>query len=472
MPGFSLHHSRDRRCALVRRGIWLIRSMGYVVSLGVVLLCASSVFAQTVGGVAIDPAGALRRAGEITPAELRKLRDEDQRCAGDVSRPSDRRRVSLRRLESAVESCLTSGQPLPAEIRFLAGLVRIDGVTIDQDSRDVIVAGPAEAWEPDAFGDVVGVKSRRPVLELDDLIIALRYAFPTGDTDDFIGCSIDPTPEGVGAFDKLMRTQKTSDASRVEPLAHAMEQALGSQKITVFGVPSNSRFALKLVSADYRLKRLALGHDPSPVKALTSFIDLAARNPVSGRVPQHRWWFTPGKNAVCTSADRLVWKFEVDAVAVATARGESPRGAKSVPVKSAPASKDAQLFADQATRAFPELARGIPVFASLSNLITLSLTAEIVHQAATVTSDATSWRPTFLLDEVRCPCVTGTVPQTTPAMVNVRRGRGGAWVFAASGGVEFRPDSLVKQASTSIADGSQPDAERVDAVTGSHWWWD
>ncbi|MCY2968142.1 MAG: DUF1598 domain-containing protein, partial [Planctomycetota bacterium] len=430
----------------MRRGFRLFRSMGYVVRLGVVLLCASPVLAQTVGGVAIDPAGALRRAGEISPAELRRLHDDDQRCAGNVSRPSDRRRVSLRRLESAVESCLTSGQPLPSEIRFLAGLVRIDGVTIDRDSRDVILAGPAEAWEPDSFGDVVGVKSRRPVLELDDLIIALRYAFPTNETDDFIGCSIDPTPEGMGAFDKLMRTQKTSDASRVEPLAHAMEQALGPQKISVFGVPSNSRFALKLVSADYRLKRLALGHDPSPIKSLTSFIDLAARNPVSGRVPQHRWWFTPGKNAVRASADRMFWKFEPDAVAVATARGESPREAKSVPGnspgKSAPASKDAQLFADQATRAFPELARGIPVFAGLSNLITLSLTAEIVHQAATVTSDATSWRPSFLLDEVRCPCVTGTVPQTTPAIVNVRRGRGGAWVFAASGGVEFRPDSL------------------------------
>ena len=39
-----------------------------------------------------------------------------------------------------------------------------------------MLAGPAEGWQIDDQGHVVGSKSGQPVLQLDDLIVALRTA--------------------------------------------------------------------------------------------------------------------------------------------------------------------------------------------------------------------------------------------------------------------------------------------------------
>ena len=65
------------------------------------------------------------------------------------------------------------------------------------DSGDIVIAGPAEGWFRDISGPVVGLTSGKPVLELQDLIVALR-AYPPGQHQDpLIGCSIDPTPEGL-----------------------------------------------------------------------------------------------------------------------------------------------------------------------------------------------------------------------------------------------------------------------------------
>ena len=49
-----------------------------------------------------------------------------------------------------------------------------------------------EGWRADQFGNVVGANSRRPVLLLEDLMVALRAGESSNMTG--ISCSIDPTP--------------------------------------------------------------------------------------------------------------------------------------------------------------------------------------------------------------------------------------------------------------------------------------
>ncbi|GIT31646.1 MAG: hypothetical protein Ct9H300mP1_36920 [Planctomycetaceae bacterium] len=57
---------------------------------------------------------------------------------------------------------------------------------------------------------------------------------------------------------------------------------MGPQEVRVFGVPADSRFACKLVAADYHLKRVAMGFDRPPVKGLINYVDLLAKaNPLS-----------------------------------------------------------------------------------------------------------------------------------------------------------------------------------------------
>ena len=86
------------------------------------------------------------------------------------------RKVSLRGLEEAIADCTRNHRPLPGEIKYLAGLQRIRYVFVYPEEKDIVLAGPGEGWKVDAQGNVVGLTTGRPVLQLDDLLTALRSA--------------------------------------------------------------------------------------------------------------------------------------------------------------------------------------------------------------------------------------------------------------------------------------------------------
>jgi hypothetical protein len=125
-------------------------------------------------------------------------------------------------------------------------------VFVDTEGHDIILAGPADALTVDATGNVVAATSGRPLLQLEDLVVALRAidAARAGG----MKCSIDPTAEGVARLQALLRTQKTIGPNPDATLV-AMQNAMGPQQVTVGGVPgaatlpigfSGFRFALGL----------------------------------------------------------------------------------------------------------------------------------------------------------------------------------------------------------------------------------
>ncbi len=57
-----------------------------------------------------------------------------------------------------------------------------------------------------------------------------------------------------------------------QAIAAGLEKALGRQQVTFTGVPATSHFASVLVAADYRMKRLAMNFEPSPVRGMPSFL--------------------------------------------------------------------------------------------------------------------------------------------------------------------------------------------------------
>ena len=87
-----------------------------------------------------------------------------------------------------------------------------------------------------------------------------------------ISCSIDPTPEGIQQLRAHASRLKTIGDPQVT--AAGIEQALGRQQVTFTGVPATSHFAGVLVAADYRMKRLGMGLDPSPVAQMPSYLQL------------------------------------------------------------------------------------------------------------------------------------------------------------------------------------------------------
>jgi hypothetical protein len=444
-----------------------------------------------VGGVYIDAEGMLKQSAVLRPIELKKLLEAEGAPAAvpvDIARPSALRRVSLARLEQIVERAHQLGEPLPAEVRYLAGLQGISYLRFLPEQADVLLCGPAEAWEQLPSGDVVGVRSRLPVLHLDDLIVALRYAFARDRADAFIGCSIEPAEEGVKELSNYLGRLKGIDGAAAPRIAKEMEQTIGPQQILVYGVPAGSRFALKMVSADYRLKRIALGHDASPSKKVPSYLELMARAQPTATPPQQRWWFVGRFDALRHSADKLTWQLEGNGLAVQT--GPSTVVALAAADQSKP-SRAATQFAQAATRGFEELAGKVPVFADLRNLVALATTAVMMREmtreyasaAAPGQAAGNADQPpsdrwplfTHFLSIERCPIARFEAPRKAPALSVVRQISKRHWLFAVSGGVEIDPEVLAeprlhKQDASGRLDRAQGELGLTPDRT--RWWWD
>jgi hypothetical protein len=186
MPAVNLH----ARVAGDRSSI-----LTMIVVAGLLLhVTASDAAAQffNVGGVYIDAKGMLRHTSTLAPDErLELIRAESFVPPGstDLRAISALRKVSLRRLEERVQELHSEDKPLPADIRYLAGLQRVSHVLFYPEIGDVVVAGPAEGWKQLPTGEVVGERSNRPALQLDDLLVALRFAFNDTPAASFIGCT-------------------------------------------------------------------------------------------------------------------------------------------------------------------------------------------------------------------------------------------------------------------------------------------
>lgn len=454
------------------------------------LVLTTSVAARgQVGGIYIDAEGVVRESRTLSPGDWQKLVRSAAGRAGstdslpaDVSRSSPLRMVSLKRLEATVREAVAQGQPVPAEAACLAGLTAIQYVILLPDQQDAILAGPAEGWHTRATGELVGVKSGRPVLQLDDLVTVLRHAFDR-QAADFIGCSIEPTAEGMNRYAGYMRSLGGRiDRSRLQQVFGGMAQAMGPQDIKVYGIPADSPAAVKLVAADYRLKRVAMGHDASPVPQLENFLDLQAKRlrGAPRTQPQHRWWFLATCEEIAQSPDGLCFELRGAGVEVATARLSSEDGKQSV------ATPAARQFATMFTKHFDRIAAEVPVFAEVRSLVQLAIAAELLAQAYNAPrepADAAkppmpeqlSWQSQFLLDEKQYTLPTLSAPQSVPSLAAWRLVRNRHWLIAVSGGVEMQPARLAAPEAETRKVVPQLQRKRNEIKRpedASRWWWD
>lgn len=448
------------------------------------LLLPAEAHAQ-VGGVFIDAEGMLKHTATLAPQEKLKLLQRE--AVGKPGSPSlasggTLRKVSLKRLEAAVAAAHKAGRELPPELRYLSGLTRVDYVFFDEKRGDVILAGPAEGWKQLETGEVVGAKSGRPVLHLDDLVAALRYAFAQRRQWAFIGCSIDPSEQGVKRFAAYMRRLNGVDRSRLKQILAGMEQAMGPQDVQIFGVDESSRFALVLLAADYRLKRLAMGHDRAPVKQVVSYLDLAARRTVASRQPQHRWWFVAEYDAIHHTADKLGYQLVGQGVKMNTARAfVEKKDDKPDRPRAAPAATE---LCESVTKHFPKLSQHIPVFAELENVVGLAVAAELIaarrregerRETAGESAADAGWTPSHFLNAGDCPIRKYAVPKTTPSLASIRQARGRRWIISVSGGVEIVPSQLVEKSAKPAPESSRlPKTHAALKIPAKpdRWWWD
>ena len=94
------------------------------------------------------------------------------------------------------------------------------------------------------------------------------WAFPPGKPGQrVIGCSIDPTPEGLAAMQRFLRaTGGQATPADTQYIVNGLRASLGLQTVTVNGVSPKTNFARILVEADYRMKLIGIGLETPPVR--------------------------------------------------------------------------------------------------------------------------------------------------------------------------------------------------------------
>jgi hypothetical protein len=398
---------------------------------------------------------------------------------GDVWAAAKLRKVSLVRLEKALAAEIAAGREPDEAMRNLAGLTRVQYVfcfpamagQMPAALGDVIIAGPAEPWALDPAGRAVGLVSGRPVLQLDDLAVALR-AFPPGKQDrPFLGCTIDPNPEGLARLVEFQRTiprqiRDDERAAATVAIAKGTSEALGNAQIRVFGISPRTHFAHVLVEADYRMKRIGIGAESPPVK-MTTFLGALSSAP-QGTL--QRWWFTPDYKCVRPAPDKLAAELVGQGVQL-QAEDKLIGEDGSLAAAGAKPNKASELFTLSFTRKYPEIAAASPVYAQMRNLIDLAIAAALIRRLDMY--DQTGWPAETFRDEAVLPVETLPEPRRVPCVVN-SLWKGNRLLTPAGGGVSIRPDEALRSENLlSDNDGSVAKLRGELALPAAErWWWD
>ncbi len=445
----------------------------------------ASLFATWVGDLRAQQQGGGGFAGVYVDAEntlhIRTVLDQNgmlmrervmaaQRAlAADVAKPSEMRKVSLNRLEKALEARIEAGQDPSDEMLYLAGLQRVEYVFFYPESKDIVLAGPAQGWVTDPVGRVVGLQNGRPTIHLEDLVTALR-AFPPNDRKNpLIGCSIDPTQEGLARLQTfLARVGRTATPRDTQFLVRGLKDSLGLQTVTVLGVPANTRFAQVLVEADYRMKLIGIGLEQPRVR-MTTYVDAVNPAAVAANAMQ-RWFFTPDYNCVRVTEDGHGMKMEGQGVKlVSEDELVAATGERAAAGTSNPAS---ERFVKSFTQNYTALAERTPVYAELRNMIDLAIAAAFVQQKDYY--GQAEWQPLVFANEQLFSVERYNTPKHVESAVN-SIWRGNRLMTPIGGGVEIEPRQAL-ESSNLLADEEGQVAETRESIklelAEGQWWWD
>lgn len=416
-----------------------------------------------VGGISVDADGAVRNVSlQERDGYLQSLRNVVREPGRELEQPIQLRMVSLSKLQREIERAMAADEPLSDAVLYLAGLQRVEYVFVYPESNDIVLAGPAEGWTVRQDATVVGKKSGRPVLQLEDLLTALRTVEAA--RQQAISVSIDPTPEGEQRLNQLLSQVRTGGNFNPAVLESAMRKAFGPQMVKLSTVPQDSRMAQTLVAADYRMKRLAMNLDESPVAGLPSYMEMIRHGGTSAGA-QPRWWIACDYDALLHSEDKLAWRLTgLGVKALTEDEYVDPSGTRSGTGR---ANQLAQRWADSFTEKFDELCVHNAAFGDLRNCMDLNIVATLIsaHDLEKVAGcDFGLLRG----QDGKLELPAWSTPQTIDPECSFIRGRSG-WTVSASGGVEINPWKVVSQDSRPAPELSGVRSSALQ--NGDNWWW-
>lgn len=312
--------------------------------------------------------------------------------------------VSLPKLFAEVRALREAQKEIPEQLRYLGGLTQIRYVFVYPDDKDLIIAGPAEPWKvmheaDDPVEYAYGTRTGRPILQLDDLIVAIQTA--EEGRGRLFGCGIYPSPDSMKIADDV--TQRMIRSSRAERM-QALQEALGPQDVRIFGTRNDTRMAFICVAADYEMKRFAMGMDRSPVPGVGNGVD-------HSRSAANKYWFEASYEPLRVSKDQNAYEIRGQRLLVrAGAFDFDPRGA----------TEKAMTFAAQFSKNMPALAVAVPLFAELQNVADESLVANLIRRDRL--AEKVGWDDAWVIDPAACPVKQIPVPRTAQTLVSYTNG--------------------------------------------------
>lgn len=430
---------------------------------------STSLIGDPIAGIDVDAAGVLRV--KQFDARLAQQRLAAAKAKGDqnLMRASKLRKVSLNRLEAAIQEQRKAGTELSDDLKALAGLTAVQYVFFYPETKDVVIAGPAEGFFADQTERLVGMDSGQPTLLLEDLVTALRAYAPNSKPTSVISVSIDPTAEGLEQMNRFIqqsrRVARPSDAARI---ARGIKQNLGLQTVTFKGIPNSTHFARVLVEADYRMKLVGIGLERLPVN-VKSYVERANPSAIAANAME-RWYFQPNYDGIAVSEDGAAMRIKERGVQLVGANERVVGGQRSA---SGRVNRASQAFCREFTEKFNEIEKRVRIYAELRQLIDVSIAAAYIQQQDFY--GKLEWNMPVLMDESQVSVETYTAPEQVETAVNAIW-RGNTLMTPLGGGVHVNPRLALQ------SDNIEKDTEGANSMVQAksspsdlepgQWWWD
>ena len=479
----------DAETAFYRRRLQMLSNTFRFLTMLAMLLsivsCPVGIYAQDgddgddppLGGIEINTDGVFQSklfydlSGDL---DRQRMQAAQSNLNKDVQKSSTLRKISLNRLEAAFKAHKTTGKPIPPEMNYLAGITRLTHVFYYPETKDIVLAGPAEGFFRTAQDRIVGMKSGEAVLQLEDLIVAMRAFAPNSNPTRTISCSIDPTQAGLAGLRQAHKqAQQQINANRgfngisENQIASFFQEAMGMQKITVKGVSPKTHFAQVLVDADYHMKLIGIGLERPPVR-ITSYLDKAKSGSTNSL---QRWYFRPNYDYVKVTDDEMAMQLDGGGVELVgedelvTADGKRRGTGK--------ASRASRTFCSSFTKNYDALAKKMPVYAELRNLIDMSVAAAFIHEMDFY--GEANWNMEYFGNEASYPIERFNAPTKVAPAINAVW-KNGLLFTPIGGGVKIQPrvalssDRMKTDESGAITETRK--SINTAALKSDQWWWD
>ncbi len=409
-------------------------------------------------GVYVDPQGYLRRL-----KESEKLTFDLHKPAAEAPRhpwrqPSQLRTISLRQIEASLADSRNRGVQPTLDLLKLAGLTRIQYVKVLAAEEDVLLAGPAGESEHGFL--------------LQDLATTASLINATTAP---MGCSIEPTNEGLLAAQQLLGERGTLERLARNPklVVEQLQAKVGAHSISVFGMSPQCSTAIALIDADEHMKRVGFGTAvTSPrIKSYFDFLDEQAVVPKQSMI---RWWFAFSDLPVESSAAGNIFQLPEHCVQVLSEQqwvshqtGRTPTGAQD---------EAADKFAREMTRFLPQLRQTHPSYARLCGVFEGGLALQLALES-TGQGNWRAWFPNLCgLGRALANDEQVDAPKTVEGLTTWHRLKSGTIVAVVSGGVTMDVKQLAARSqwrqSKFLTASVVLDEAAVPSAAHGRWWWD